>query len=104
MLGDGRRAALHAADGQQLRWSGNRHRFTMTGQVAVRIGGELRDAALAAEVIGRPVMLDAAGRTCRIHRHPANGIDDSIGHRSIMAYLSYKLLNSLVKLSATMSK
>ena len=38
------------------------------------------DAAVAAEVIRRPVMFDAAGRARRIDRHAADGIDhDAVG-------------------------
>lgn len=60
--------------------NGRFHRLGGTGlHVAFGVGTKLREASLTAKVIGLPAMGELSRGTGRLHRHPADGIDLSLG-------------------------
>ena len=63
---------LQTADRQHLR---RVHRLARAREVFLRVGLELGDAALRAEIVRRAVVDDGARGAVGIHRHPADGID-----------------------------
>src|SRR5215831_3195090 len=56
------------------------HRLTFAGEVFLWIRRELRDAALGAEEVALAVVIDVAGGAVGIDHHPADRIDDALGH------------------------
>ena len=54
---------------------GRRHRLALGREELLGLGGELRDAAFGAEVVGRPAVFDVAGGAFRIDHHPADGVE-----------------------------